>query len=228
VLNPKDPLDAILMNYEFNLKQIDTLSVECVRSKLDKVYQNTEVFEGKLLFMKPNRASLTLTKKGNPGVYEKYICTGNFLYEFVPGEKKLRVYSVPEPKPGQTDNVVLKGIGLPTRALEAKTRFQLSLVPAPPEQAKWYYFIKIIPLLKEDKANFTEARLVLTKSTFLPRQIWFKEVSQNEITFDFPKMINPDPNVKATDFAPPALPKDWKQEKGSAQPQPSVFRLQSK
>jgi TIGR03009 family protein len=220
VLNPKDPLDAVLMNYEYKVKQIETLSAQCFRKKIDKIY-GPEEYEGEFRYMKPNRASMELKKKNNPQFYEKYICTGSYVYEFLPSDKKMRIWTLP--KSAQGDNLILSYL-FPTRAIDAKARYQLTLVPAPAEQAKWYYFIKVMPILKEDKANFMEGRVVLRTGTFMPVQFWFKDLNSNEITYEFKELKNPDPKVKATDFAPPALPKDWKQEVVNPQAQPNVFK----
>jgi len=61
---------------------------------------------------------------------------------------------------------------------------------AGPATDKWYHYVRIIPKSAADRADFTEARLVLSASTFLPRQLWFQQPNGNEVTWDFPKVDN--------------------------------------
>jgi len=93
------------------------------------------------------------------------------------------------------------------KAADAKARYQLTYVPAPATD-KWYHYVRIIPKSAADRADFTEARLVLSASTFLPRQLWFQAAQRNEVTWDFPKVDN-GAQLRATDFGQPALPPGW-------------------
>ena len=84
-------LDEVLLQWEKSMTSIDTLEVTCNRTAVDKVFQTREVYEGKARFIKGQRgqtprASLEMHKRKDPGqknapdVYEKYICTGTFVY----------------------------------------------------------------------------------------------------------------------------------------------------
>lgn len=206
-------LDEVLLQWEKAMTSLQTLVVNINRTTIDKTYQTTEVFEGTAKYLKSNlpgqasRASLELVKKGHPQVFEKLICSGNFLYEFAPQTKVIRVHELPSPKLGQIadDNILNFVFGM--KAADAKLRYQLFVVPPPPND-KWYHYIKILPRHAADKAEFTEARLVLVANTFLPRQFWYQQPNGNEVMWDFPRLIN-NADLRATDFTQPPLPAGW-------------------
>jgi hypothetical protein len=73
--------------------------------------------------------------------------------------------------------------------------------------------------------EFTRARLVINRSTYLPRELWFEEPNGNESKWDFPRMqVNA--NFSATEFATPAVPSGWRMVTVPPQPQPRVVRPQ--
>ena len=94
------------------------------------------------------------------------------------------------------------------KAADAKKRYKLTYVPAPPAQAKWYHFLKIEAVSSADKADFSEARLVLMADTFLPRQVWYRDPTGNEVTWDLSKVVN-NAQIPVDTFAPPQLPAGW-------------------
>ncbi len=222
-------LDEVLRQWEKSMTSINSLQAQITRTTLDKTFQKTEVFEGLAKYLKSHlpgqssRASLELVQKGQPQIFEKLICSGNLLYEFAPGTKVIRVHELPPPKEGQVgdDNILNFVFGM--KAIEAKQRYLLTFVPPPPND-KWYYYIKILPRQASDKAEFTEARLVLTASNFLPRQIWYQQPNGNEVTWDFPR-VTPNAEIRATEFTQPQLPAGWQfQPIRREQPQPRVVR----
>ncbi|MBM4068173.1 MAG: hypothetical protein FJ271_04420 [Planctomycetes bacterium] len=212
--SPAGNLDDVLVNWEKTMTGARSLLAFCTRTNVDKVYQTTELYEGTAKFVKgaagqPSKASLEMVKKGRPDIFEKYIYTGRSLYEYQPGTKVIRVHDLPVPKPGQVadDNFVSFLFGM--KAAEARKRYQLTLVP-PPANDKWYYYVKIQPIQAADKADFTEARMVLTVKDYMPRQIWFQQPNGNETTWDFTRVIN-GADIRPSEFEKPALPaRDWR------------------
>jgi len=205
-LNPTGSrLDAILMSWEQAMKPIQTASTQCTHTVVDKVLKDKEVFEGTAQFMKPNLAILDLKMKDRPQNVEHVICTGTFVYQFVPASEVVKVY---EMKTGQVnqDNFLpfLQGM----KAQDAKARYDLRLV----NEDKWWIYLDILPRLPEDKADFRKARLVLSSQTFLPRELRFWDVNGNENIWDIPK-IQANVPLKRTDFSAPKLPTGWKWEK---------------
>jgi TIGR03009 family protein len=223
---PLDPannkLDEVLLKWEKAMTTIESLQVQIVQTRVDKVFGGApEVYEGTAKYVKStqrgqsSRASLDLHLKNRPEVYERFICTGTYLYEFAPKNKVIRIHDMPAAKDGQIadDNFLSFLFGM--KAADAKKRYVLTYVP-PNANDKWYYYVKVQPIAPADKAEFTEARLVISNSTFLPRQLWFQQPNQNETTWDFPKVVN-GADIRVTEFAQPTLPAGWRFERVPAQ-----------
>jgi TIGR03009 family protein len=215
-------LDAVLGRWEQSMKSVTNLTAQLNRTTLEKAFQTTEVFEGTAKYMKPNMAILFMTKRGKPEVYEKYMCSGNYLYEFAPRDKVIRVHEMPRPKQGNVadDNLLSFLFGM--KAADAKARYELTLLPSPAND-RWYSYILIKPRSAADKNDFARARLVLNSTTFLPRQLWFEQPNGNEITWDFLK-IDTKTELKRAEFMPPQLPRDWKMEQVRKDTPPRVIR----
>lgn len=203
-------LDDVLAKWEREMQALHNLQAQCVRTTKDKTFQQTDVHEGVAKFMKPNLAMLEMQKKGKQGISEKYICTGKFLYEFVPQNKIIRVHELPETKPGQAAEDGFLGFLFGMKAEEAKKRYELKLVEKDKEDP-WYYYIDIVPKMPQDKADFARARLVLNKQDMTPRQLWFEQPNGNEITWDIPK-IDSQAKMNRNDFTSPNVPTGWKLE----------------
>src|SRR5262249_10343160 len=154
-----------------------------------------------------NLAALEMLKKDNPQVYEKYLCTGTYLYEYAPQTKLLRVHEVPKPKNGNVsdDNFLSFLFGM--KAEEAKRRYDMRLV----KEHQWYVYIEVLTRFAADKQDFQKARLILNQGSFLPRQVWFEQPNGNEITWDIPKLASgAEAKVQRSDFTPPsAAPAGW-------------------
>jgi TIGR03009 family protein len=213
-------LDAVLKNWEAAMTKLDGFSATCVRTTTDKTFGTTDVYEGYAKFLKssqglPSRALLYMEKKKQPDKYEKLLYTGTYLYEFVPATKVLRVYDVPQ-KNGQAvvDDSVLSLLFGQMKAADAKARYQMTWVPDPKDNNKYYHYIQILPVTPADKADFTEARLVLMSKDFMPKQVWYHQPNGNEIQWDFPT-IDVNTKIPPQTFAPPQqLPtKEWRVER---------------
>src|SRR5205823_6200617 len=69
------------------------------------------------------------------------------------------------------------------KAAEAKTRYELKLHNVDAN----YVYVDVVPRNAVDRADFTKARLVLNKDTFLPRQLWFEHTG-GEVLWDMPNV----------------------------------------
>jgi TIGR03009 family protein len=218
----KNPLDAILVNWEKAMSGIKQLTAGMTRTTLDKTFQTKDVFEGTAKYLKPNLALLYLQKKNKPEIYEKFLCTGTFVYQFMPQQKVVYVHELPKSKDGKMadDNLLSFLFGM--KAADAKARYELTLLQPPPND-KWYYYILIKPKTKADQKDFSRARLVLNKTTFLPRQLWFEEPKKDEVTWDFVK-LDLKTEVKRTEFSPPQLEKGWELKNAPKENVPRVIR----
>ncbi len=218
-------LNAVLARWEHAMKNVKTLETTIRRTSIDKVFNTKEVYRGYARYLKTkhaNLAALHLQNTKRKTAFEKYVITSDFLYQYDPAQKLIRVQKLPKGRNGQlTDDNFLSflfGMG----AAEAKKRYDLRYI-APPKDDKWYYYIEIRAKTKADKADFTRARLVLLRSTFMPRQLWFEEQNGNEVFWDFER-VNTKADLRVTDFAQPKLPTGWRYRREPARPQPRMSR----
>ncbi len=206
-LDPNNRLDSLLMQWEAKMKSIQTLKATVSRDRQDNVFKTRDLFVGEAKYMKPNFALLDLRRKDGQPIFEKYICTGTYLYEFNQANREVRVQELPPPNPGQVaeDNFLSFVFGM--KAEEAKRRYELNLVGDGKD--KNYHYVEILPRFLKDKADFQKAQLVLTQSTLLPRMLTFVEPNGNRITWDIPAM-EAGAALRATEFTQPAVPPGWK------------------
>lgn len=200
----RNPLDAHLLRWEQEMKKINTLAAQATRTTIDKTFGVTEIYEGMTKFMKPNMALLEMQKKGKPEVFEKYVCTGAFLYEYVPANKMIRVHELPPPKQGQVADESFLAFLFGMKAEETKRRYDIKLA----KDDQWYVYLEIVPKLPADKADFQRARLVLNKQTYMPRQLWFEQPNGNEVTWDIPK-AEQGAKIQRDEFTAPNVPQGW-------------------
>jgi TIGR03009 family protein len=206
VLDPAHSrLDAVLIEWEQHMKRVETLSAQCTRTTVDRVLKDTEVFEGAAQYIKPDLFTVEMKQKGKPERYEKWICTGTFLYEFLPQDKLLRVHELPRSKSGQLPQDSFLPFLRGMKADEAKLRYDLTLK----KEDQWWIYVEIKPRLEEDKADFQSARLVLSSQTFLPRELRFKQPNDSEVIWDIPK-IQSGARLNRADFTAPKAPVGWK------------------
>jgi TIGR03009 family protein len=198
-------LDALLMQWEEKMKTLQSVSATVVREKEDKVFQSRETFEGQARYMRPNLALLDLRMRGRPGVFEKYIFTGTYLYEYHLGTKEVRIHELPPPKPGQVadDNFLSFLFGM--KAEEAKRRYDLRLAG----EDKYYVYLEVVPRFPADKADFQKAQLVLNQGSMLPRMLTFTEANGNRVKWDIPA-VESGTRLDRNEFTAPTLPPGWK------------------
>ena len=206
-----DKLDTLLQRWEQEMVRVQGLAAELTVSTVDKTHGSTDVMVGTARYMKPNLVCLEMVNKKNPQVYKKFVCSGNFIYDFLPQNKVVRVYEQPPAKPDQVgvgdDNLVSFLFG--TKAADIKSRYDLKFV----KEDQWYYYVEVLPKLPADKQEFQRARLVFNISTMLPRQIWREHPNGNEETWDLPNtQVNPKMD-RMLFAAPTNLPAGWNWEK---------------
>lgn len=214
-------LDVLLTQWEQKMKGIESLVAVLKRTDFDPVAKTRDEWSGQLKFMRPNRAELFMKKTTNPQIYERFLCTGAFLYQYLPSQKLIQAHALPQRAPGQpiVDNSFV-GFLAGMSAVEARKRFDLTLM----KEDQWYAYIYVKPKLPEDKVEFSEARLALRLDTMMPAQMKFIPPNNAEITWSIEKL---DPNVRvaATDFAPPQvnqLPQGWQMKQVPAQGAPAA------
>jgi TIGR03009 family protein len=205
-------LDAVLLNWEKSMSGIDTLYTLVARTATDKVLFTMDTFEGEARFMKPNKASLYMKNVKKAEDFEYLILNGQNAYKFEPTKKEIHVFALPPAKQGQVSDENFVSMLFGMRAAEAKRRYEMQLT----KEDQYYFYIQVLPRDPQDKADFSRARLVLTKTSNMPRQIWFEMPNGNETTWEFTKM-QPNVNLKSSDFDQPTPAAGW-QIKKIAQP----------
>src|SRR5437660_589497 len=85
-------LNQILRGWEKSMTDLRSFVTKVDRESLDKALQAKDQYKGFAVFLKANvkddqsRARLELAKVSKPDVFEKYICTGTYLYEYSPAQ----------------------------------------------------------------------------------------------------------------------------------------------
>jgi TIGR03009 family protein len=209
---PATALDGYLQQWEQAMQKVDTLAAQLSRAEKDVTFNQVQKFTGYAAYMRKgsggnvvNLAMLEMHPEGKAEVSEKFVCTGTYLYSFVPPQKELRAYELPKPKPGQVADDGFLSFLFGMKAEEAKRRYDLKLT----KEDKWYVYIEIQPRDPRDKADFKRARLVLDRSTFLPRQLWFEHPNGSDVTWEIPN-IKSGVDLNRTMFDAPRTPPGWK------------------
>jgi TIGR03009 family protein len=219
-------LDGHLQKWEEKMKDVTTLAAQLVRIDKNNTMGDVTKLVGVAYYMKDgkgptalNLAILELSPEGKKEFQERYVCTGDFIYDFKPGQKEIRYYEVPKPKPGQVADDNLLSLLFGMKAEEAKRRYALKLA----KEDQYYIYVDIAPRSAADRSDFQRARLVLNKSTFMPRQLWFQHANGNEVMWDIPN-LRTDVKLERRAFDAPKAPAGWKLVPGEKQPQPRTVR----
>jgi TIGR03009 family protein len=221
-------LDGHLQKWEAAMKDITALGAQLNRIDKDRTFDTVTKLSGAAYYMKAgsgptalNLALLEMSLDGKKEMKEKFICTGTYLYQYMPEQKEIRVYELPKPKPGQVaeDNLLSLLFGM--KADDAKQRYNLKLA----KEDQHYIYVDIAPRHAADKADFQRARLVLNKTNYLPRQLWFEHANGNEVMWDIPN-VRTDIKLERRYFDAPKAPDGWKLVPVSreAQTQPRTVR----
>jgi TIGR03009 family protein len=205
-------IDEHLKKWEGAMKNVETLGAKLVRIDKDPTFDQVTRLEGEAYYMKvgtgptaQNLAILEMRLEGKKEFKEKFICTGTFIYSFHPEQKEIRYYELPKPKPGQVGEDSLLSLLFGMKADEAQRRYELKLA----KEDAYYIYVDIAPRSAEDRADFVRARLVLNKSNYLPRQLWFEHPNKSETMWDMPNVQTP-MRLERRHFDAPQAPPGWK------------------
>jgi TIGR03009 family protein len=218
-------LDAHLLAWQDQMQKITTLQMEGIE-RIDKDNQLKYVSKwiGVAKYRKPNLAVLTLVREDKREIFEKWICTGAAIYQYAPQEKAIHIHPLPVKKDGQVSEENFLSFLFGMKAEEAKKRYDLQISPGK-ENDQYYIYIDIRPRDPRDKQDFEQARLVLNKDTYLPRQLWFRHPNQDETTWNIPKAQS-GVEIDRREFQAPEPPKGWRMVQGQkpADATPRVIR----
>ncbi len=209
---PAGKIDQHLRAWEQQMRKIQTVQAVLDRTHKNRASGAVTKYTGRAQYVKSgtgasalNLALLEMKAAGKNDLAEKVICTGTFLYQFVPAQKEIRRYQLPPTRPGQVadDNFFTFLFGV--KADEARKRYELTSS----KEDRWYVYIEVRPRLAADRATFRRARLVLNRDSYLPRQLWFEDAKGNEVTWDVPR-VQTGVAVDRRVFEAPKPPRGWK------------------
>jgi TIGR03009 family protein len=213
-------LDKYLGRWEDAMKTVNSLAVACTRTEIDPTYKARKSWTGTIHFLKPTMFFWHMAIKDKPTDYERYICTGTYIYQYIPELKQIKYYAAPKTTAeGKLTDDSSLAFMFGMKAAEAKARYDLKLHNVDQN----YVYIDVVSKNPVDRADFVKARLVLNKDSFLPRQLWFETPNSGEVLWDL-TTIKPNAPMNKEIFAAPQTPKDWKLVPGQAQPR--VIRSQ--
>jgi TIGR03009 family protein len=209
----KENLDTVLRGWEKAMTDLQSFVSVVARTPLDKALGARDEHKGYAMFMKPAakdagcRARLEMAKVANPKIFEKYVCTGTYLYEYVHANSTVRVHNLPPSNKGGVQQESFLSFLFGMTSEQAKARYHMVHVASNPPD-KHYHYILIKPKQEQDKSDFVEARLSLFRSNNLPAQIWYLQPNKNELTWNFKDVqINVQIPLK---YFEADLPKDWR------------------
>jgi TIGR03009 family protein len=226
----KDDLMSALKGWEKAMTDLKSFVAVVDRTSLDKQLNVKDDYKGYAMFVKgtgkdeQSRARLELAKTAKVEVFEKYIYSGTFLYEYVPATKTIRIHEMGKNKQIMQESLLSFLFG--TSAEDALKRYDMKyVIPEDPKTKKpapdpHYHYILIRPKTAKDQGDFIEARLSLLRSNHLPAQVWYLQPNKNEITWNFTKM-QIDVQIPLTYFQSEDI-KGWKSERVPAQQLPPM------
>jgi TIGR03009 family protein len=205
-------LDELLRYWEQDAARMQMMVAEFKCTRKNKTFNKTETYTGSLKFMRPEFARFEMSSVENPQTnYERFICTGSHLYVFRPAESTLIAYPLPARAAGQSGQLPDDG-PLPfisgMKADTAKKRYQIKIT----KEDQYYIYVDVLPNYPRDQQDFTYARLVILRSTMLPRQLFWVDPQNIEVTWDITRVLKDreaEGAVKREDFMKPEVPRGW-------------------
>jgi TIGR03009 family protein len=210
---PAKTIDQHLAAWETRMKEVSSLKMEAIeRIDKDVTFKVVNQWIGEAKYSKPNLASLWLVRKDKREIFEKWICSGAAIYQYVPAEKKIVIHQMPAKKDGAVSDENFLGFMFGMKADDAKKRYGLQ-ISAGKENDPYYVYMDIKPREDRDKADFEVARLVLHKDSYLPRQLWFRHPNGDETTWNIPQAKS-GVAIERKEFMAPDPPKGWSMVQG--------------
>src|SRR5947199_27600 len=84
---------------------------------------------------------------------------------------------IPSPPPGQVSDDHFLTFLFGMKAEQAKQRYELKVT----REDQYYIYLDVTPRSPQDRSDFVRAQLVLSKESFLPRQLWFEQPNGSTI-----------------------------------------------
>ena len=197
-------LDQILKFWEQVTGQVTAFEADCNRTRTSVRFGTTEKYAGTIRLLKGDPdmlyGSLELHRTDDEKIFEKLVLNDRGLWAFDATAKVINLLELPK-RVGIFDNTPI-ALVCGMKALDVKNRFSIELKGAD----QHYFYLEILPKSDGDKANFAKIRLTLTRTTYLPRQLWWQQPNQDEVLFDLPRVDARANHLRPGDFASPQPP----------------------
>ncbi|HVS33951.1 MAG TPA: TIGR03009 domain-containing protein [Gemmataceae bacterium] len=235
---PADPLDAYLTQWQQTMEGVQALSATLKRTEKDQTTGTEKHLTGFTKYLHvssggttQNLALLQMTEDGQSDFAQRFVCSGAFLYEFQPLDKKIVAHEIPKPKAGQVSDDNFMSFLFGMKKDDAKARYELKLDHTDDD----YAYIMITPRFAADKVDFKRAQIVICKDTAktrsvgiagFPRRLWFESPNSTETTWDVLQINNNDKTIDRREFDAPQPAPGWKMVAApkDEEPQPRVVR----
>ena len=209
-----EQLAEVLARWEQTMAGVESLAANIKRTEVNVTWNRTKQLSGVAQYLRTragaqvvNRAIMHLANPAQPNAeWERFVCTGELLYQYAPSSKEIRVHKLPPQKPGQVGDDSFLSFLFGMKSDEARKRYDLTLQY--PNDPNWVYLF-VRPRLDPDKVDFQKARLTLDRKTFLPKQLWFEQPTGDHITWDIEK-IQSGAQLDPKTFTSPETPAGWK------------------
>jgi TIGR03009 family protein len=168
----------------------------------------------------------------------RIVCSGAFIYQYIPSDKEIVAHEMPKPKAGQVSDDNLLSFLLGMKKDDARKRYDLKLSKTkehPDGTDENYVYVDIQPRFAADEVDFKRAQIILIKDTpqfraagiaWFPRQLWFESPNSTQTTWRVSEIKVNDKSIERREFDAPTPPDGWKmvQAPKDAETPPRVVR----
>lgn len=211
---------SILADWEKAMAGLQSFGAQVRRVTDDRPLDKKDEHAGFVVLSKADakgggvKARLDLIKTTNKDVYERFICNGAELYEYVPANQTLRVHAMPKNKQNALEGNTLLSLVLGRSAKEMTERFEVKVDEK--AQRDGYRYLWVHPKNEADKRDFAVAHLTFHRDTHTLARIHYWQVNRTEITWTFTN-VQANPKLPAALFEA-ELPKGWRLDRVKAGP----------
>lgn len=227
---PSDPrLDQLLQRWETDATSSQSLIAEIKSTRTNKAFNKSTEMTGYAKFLRlptgDYAAKLELKSTLNPQEYERYICTGGFVYQFQPAEKAIYVYAMPPRQKGQLPDDGALPFLLGMKAETARRRYDMKIT----KENENYTYIDVYPKFGRDQVDFSYARLAILRKPYpklpqgTPFEIFWVEPGGQEMKYNVLSLQRDAAGtVDRNEFTKPDLPQGWQWKNAQPAPGPAA------
>jgi TIGR03009 family protein len=159
-------VDRVLVDWQRMSSDVKTFECDFTRWEYDGVFGNGSVpktqLSGVLRYAAPDKGyyEIKLGEKDDQRLYEKWICTGEAVFEFKAEQKLVKEYPLPPELRGKAISDGPLPFVFGVEAEKMKARYWLRIITPPDRQANQVW-IEAYPKHGKDAANFMKVDVIL-------------------------------------------------------------------